>query len=293
MQSLILNPNGSVAGVNRARLYELPFFLCTNPPDNTVLVPALTAFPNLIAFSTSGEGPSILHALSADYQGNAPLTALVKFWLVDGKTRKALCNTALNIGTVFGSGAQPYPMPEPLYSDQLRRLIVEFSDLSGSDNPVRLVGHANRVTEEKLDTTCDEIKKQQDPKQFLKFPFFYTFDDGEVTLGANASTSIPITIDEDTHFLLKQISYVSTGRFSLNILDAIKGESIISAPGSTNYNLPADLILGDPHFPYEFSEPILFQLKQRLIVNLTDLSGQTNNIFITLGGCKLADRLWY
>ena len=86
---------------------------------------------------------------------------------------------------------------------------------------------------------------------------------------------------------------MSTGRFTLDIRDAIKGESLISAPGSTHYNLPADLILGDAHFPYEFSEPVLFQLKQKIIVDLTDISGATNNIFITFGGQKLADKLWW
>ena len=299
MQTLIVNnQDGSIQGVNANKVNEIPFFLCTNVQDvpnaapneldNTLTLNAFQAYPEIVAMTVSGEGPMKLFALAADRTG----AARVKLALAEGDSRRALCNTSLHIDTIFGNGPQPYPLAEELYSDELRRLMVELTDISGATNVIRLVGHCARYLSEKTDPGLIICRERQEHKEFLSIPFWYTADKGQIQLLANQSVQVPVTINDDAHFSLSQLSAVSTGLFSIDIIDAAKGESILSAPQGNHYEIDSRLLFGDNHFPYCFSEPILVQIKQRLVLSITDLSGAANDVDITLHGRAIADRLW-
>ena len=58
--TLIESPrgNGSIIGVNRGRLAEVPYFLLTNPPNNSVAVAASQASPMQV-MTISGEGADL------------------------------------------------------------------------------------------------------------------------------------------------------------------------------------------------------------------------------------------
>ena len=54
--TLIALKDGRIAAVEKRRLYEMPFFLCTDPPNNNVTVPT-SATSAEVAMRVSGEGP--------------------------------------------------------------------------------------------------------------------------------------------------------------------------------------------------------------------------------------------
>lgn len=288
MQTLVVDKKGTVRSANIRKLDEFPFFLVPNRPNNAISLAGYGTGDQTFSMGISGEGPASIYALGL----KSTSSFKVKFLVAEGDRQRYICNTAVHSSTVFGSGQLPYPLPEPLFIDELRQLFLEVSDVSGSANTLYPVAHASRATSEMVDPALTLSRKRQEDKQFLSVPYFYTFDNGAVTLSANQSVEKEITIGPEAHFWLRQLSYASTGRFSLDIIDANKGESIISAPQGVHYNLPADLILGSGNYPWTFSEPIFVMTKQQLVVKLTDLSGASNTVYLTLGGRALADRMW-
>lgn len=288
MQTLVVDKNGSVRAANLRKLDEFPFFLVPNRPNNAIGLAAYGTGDQVYSMAVSGEGPAKVYGLSLA----STSVFKVKLLIAEGDRQRYICNTAIHSGTVFGTGQLPYPFPEELYIDELRQLFLEVSDLSGAANTLYPVAVGSRVTSEIIDPTLAAARKRQNDKQFISVPYFYTFDDGSATLTANQSIEKVITISPESHFWLRQLSYASTGRFSIDIIDANKGESLISAPQGTHYNLPADLILGSNIYPYTFSEPVLVMTKQQILVKITDLSGSANTVYLTLGGRALADRMW-
>lgn len=292
-QTLINSPrnDGSIMAVNRRRLNEMPYFLLTNPPQNQVAVPANQSSPMQICM-VSGKGPAAI--VSLGHQKTAPMR--VFFQIQDGQMQRGLMNGAVHIDTIMGTGAQPYPLAEALYIDELRTLQVVFTDISGAANAVRMSALATRYLDIQPDPNLVRVRRRMDERQYLSVPYWYTLDRattlGGVTVGAGATVQETITVGQDHHFQIFQMSAVSTGLFNINIVDTQRGESLISAPQDTNYAIGSELILGNGNFPFRFHEPRTIQSRQRLLVTLTDRTGAPNLIHLTLHGRALATRMW-
>lgn len=289
MPTLIESPrrDGSIIAVNRRRTREQPYLLQTNPPDNAVTIQANQATPMQIC-AVSGEGPAQIVSFGHEKTGDCRVFLQIQ----DGQTQRGLMNGACHIDTVMGTGRQPYRLPEALYIDELRSLQTSFTDISGALNEVRISALATRYMSQQVDPTMDRIRKRLDEKQYISMPFWYTLDEGPVEVGAGATVQSTITVGQDHHFQIFQLSAVSTGLFNINIVDTQRGESLISAPQDVNYAIGSELIIGNGNFPYRFHEPRLVQTRQRLVVTLTDRTGAPNTIHLTLGGRALAVRLW-
>ncbi len=287
LTTLVNHPNGAVIAINERKLQRLPFFLTTNAPDAAVTLSAYGA-AGPTSMSISGEGTCEVFALGAQKTG----VCRVKLSVQDGLERRALSNGGIHINTIFGDGLTPYPLPEPLYVDELRRITAEFVDLSAASNSVRLFGLSRRNLKMKNDPTLELARQRQNPQQFLSLPYFYTFDAGVASVAGNATSEFVITIGPEHHFLLSQISGTSTGLYNINLINVATGESIVNAPQGGNYGISSDLIVGTAGYPFCLKEPILFQINQKILVRITDRTGSTNTIYLTLGGRAIADRLW-
>jgi len=289
MPTLIESPrrDGSIIAVNRRRLNEMPYFLLTNPPNNSVALLANQASPMQVC-TISGEGPAQIVSLAHEKTG----VCRVFLQIQDGQIQRGLMNGACHIDTIMGTGAQPYPLAEALYIDELRSLQCSFTDISGAGNAVRVMALATRYLTQQADPSLERIRKRMDARQYISMPYWYTLDNGPVVVGAGATVQQTITVGQDHHFQLFQMSAVSTGLFDINIVDTQRGESLISAPQDVNYAIGSELIIGNGNFPFRFHEPRLVQVGQRLVVTLTDRTGAPNTIHLTLGGRALAVRMW-
>lgn len=293
MPTLIESPrkDGSIIAVNKRRVAEQPYFLLTNSPNNSAAILANQSTPMRVC-TVSGEGPAQIVSLAHEKTG----VALVFLQIQDGQNQRGLMNSSVHIDTIMGTGRQPYPLPEALYIDDLRSLQVTFTDISGAGNAVRMMALCSRFQTQQVDPTLARIRKRMAARQYLSTPYWYTLDGGGigggVAVGAGATVQDTVTIGQDHHFQLFQMSAVSTGLFDINIVDIARGESLISAPQDVNYAIGSELILGTANFPFKFHEPRLFQTGQKLLVTLTDRSGAPNTIFLTLGGRMVATRMW-
>jgi hypothetical protein len=76
------------------------------------------------------------------------------------------------------------------------------------------------------------------------------------------------------------------------MINLTTGKSIVDGPGQNNFELAANLWLGDGNYPFVFPEPILFQNDSKILLNLTDLSGVDNVIDLALHGTLIKTRMW-
>lgn len=285
--TILVKPDGSVEGVNQRSRDHIPFFLTTNNPNNPIVVPAALQAGEF-TMMISGEGPAQVAALGVER------TSFCKVLLKqqEGRNIRPLMNGAAHVDTIFGNGFTPYPMPEPLYIDELRRLTVTITDLSGNINSVRPVGVTRRATSTEADPSLALARKRQDMRQFLSIPYWYVLDDGMITLTGTTVFEQVITIAPEHHFMLSQLSKVSTAEFFIDIIDIAKGESLFYAPQGNHYGVSSRMLFGTGNFPYCFLEPRLFQINQKILLRMQNQVAGNNDVFLTMGGSAIADRLW-
>jgi hypothetical protein len=102
-----------------------------------------------------------------------------------------------------------------------------------------------------------------------------------VALGANATGDFQAKIGDDGHFEAFGINAVSTGNFSLEILE-IKTKQTLMNGAITQTNG-----IGNARFPGLFFKPYLIPAMYRLNFRVTDLSGAPNTIWLTMFGRKI------
>lgn len=288
--SLVSLADGRVAAAEKRRLYEFPFFLLTDQPNNDVA--SLTNQTSVeTAMRISGEGPVQLTQMGAVRDATHG-AVLVQLYMRDGASRIQINNVPLHIDTIFGPGGQMYPLPEGLYGDENRALSVTFTDLTGAGTLSRTCFVGAKYTKLQSDPSLMRVKERLEASEFLSTPQFYGINDGKAVLAAFQTLQFTIQIQDAQNFEIHQLSAVSTGDFLLNIVDMAKGESIINAPRNSNYPLPASLFVGTLGYPYRFHEPILTYGGQSLLVTLVDTSGGANTVYLTLGGVALKVRKW-
>lgn len=288
IQTMFSAPDGRVVAVNRKRLAEYPYFLLTNQPNNKVTVAARSP-SQPISMTLGPDGPGQITALSAK---RTDADMRVFLLLTDGRMQRGLMNSACHIDTIFGNGQLPYHLPEALYLPEGRALQAILTDFSGSANDVYLTAITQRYTAEQADISLKAARERMKRREYLTTPYWYTPNAGKIALTANGTATVAIDIASAHHFQLFQMSVVSDGNFSINIVDNSRGESLIQAPQGKNYEIPSFLLFGTANLPFRFHEPRIFSAGQKIILKLTDLSGAANTVWPTFGGRAIATKMW-
>jgi hypothetical protein len=289
--TLLNSPDGKVLGINKKALLKMPFVLIPNAPNVPIAIPAAgPAGP--FAWTVSGEGPAQIVSLQTDVN-----SALIMLKMQEGRNFRELMNGAVNMSTIFGTNRTPYPLCEPLYVDETRRLIANFTGLTAGAVNIRPAAWCSRATSIEADPTLEMARKRQDFRQFLSFPYWYTLDDGMVTLTGTTVFEKVITIGYDHHFMLHQISAAFAGTseafgFNIDIIDVAKNESLFYAPQANHFGASSFTMIGDGNYPYQFISPRLFMTGQRILIRVNNNFAGTNTLYLTLHGQAIADRMW-
>jgi hypothetical protein len=287
INTLIEGLDGAVLGVARNKQFEKPFSLLTNPPYNKVDMVANQP-STVIAMSVAGSGPLEISQLACKRTG----ACLAQLIVEDGQTQRVLMNVQQHIDNIFGDGGRPYFLPETLIIDELRSLNAAFLDISGSANAVWPAAHAARYMQIQDDPRLVMMRRRMEARQYLSLPYFYGFDNTFKTLTGSGTGTEIITIANDHHFEIHTIQCQSTDAFKLNIVDVAAAESIISGPSGVDYQIINDLICGNAQYPFKLHEPRMIFAGQKLVVSMTELSGSSNTIYLTLGGRAIATKMW-
>ena len=287
-ETLVSAPTGEILAVDQRKLFEIPYFLMTNPTQNIVPVPA-NGSVNPISMSVSSEGPAELLAWA--YESTGDFTSVMR--IRDGVDRRTLMNSPIHCRCLFGTNLMPYHLPESLLVDEQRVIDLALYDVSGAVNNVRVAAQAVRYLEILDDPKSERLKTRMRRREYLSFPFWYGLEGpGYAELTAGATGNFPITILDD-HFELHTLSYFGTTSqdIDVQIVDATKGEPLIDAFGGQSYLLNAQLFMFTGDFAYRFHEPRLFMGNSKLVVQLRNNGALTNRIYMALGGRALASRI--
>jgi len=122
----------------------------------------------------------------------------------------------------------------------------------------------------------------------VRVPYVYTLPrsastlpDGVYNVAANATASISISTDKDSHFVAKKITGSATGAALVTIQDAGRDRAWM------NTGVHVRNLLGSGSFPNVLASPRFVQRGSVINITVQDLSGASNNVVINFVGEKL------
>ena len=194
----------------------------------------------------------------------------------------------LPISGAFGTGGsagRPYRWPETLWMDVSHEkrgamVVAVFHNLSSSENVIRFALHGRRwyYVQAPYDVArrMEEIFRGR-PRTM---PYFWTTDERVSMAGSAGPTDFQIRMGDDAWSELHRFSAVSTGVFDILLSEAASGRRLM------NQAIRSDLVFGTGEFPFMLAESSLFEQNMKLIARLTELTDETNTIWLTLAGRK-------
>ena len=281
--------------VNPKKLYVQHFSLTPQPPGDVVTIPGTgTSGPLVFQGPQEGVFEGFQIMLTATAPGSLLLTKM------DHRITRSLISGFIHADSIFGIpimpgagaglGVFPYYLPETLWLRRTETLAIQFQNLSGQNNIVRCVMHGRLYVQQLADSLAansDAIQKAE-ILNLTTAPFFFTTSsqplaDGVAAHGISALATVKTTINiaNDGAFELGKISGSSTGAFTLKIYDPNTGRVL------TNQPIHSDLIVGSSAFPYILPEPLFMKRSGYLNLEITDLSGNVNDIYLTLAGRRI------
>jgi hypothetical protein len=124
-------------------------------------------------------------------------------------------------------------------------------------------------------------------------PYFYAFQNTASNgaagtpngiLGANSTALNQIRISADSAFIAISARGVSDGPYTLFVQQDASDRQL------QNLAVNADTVIGTAERPGPFHKPLLLPANTTISFALADLSGQNNNVWVTLAGFKVYNR---
>jgi len=282
--SVILGPDGRpVMGVavNPVKLFVRGYWLIDpQNPAVTLLAGAQTELRYLI----DSQG----HFDWATLIGNSTGPYTLEFF--DAGTNRRLQNRPVHSTTVVGSGMRPFRLPEPYFfnvGDSQRELVCTIrNNIFGQTNTIRLVPYGRRFYhKEAPPDVAREISRRFSEGQ-RTYSYFLTpretNSDGTVTaVAGNGTATFTFDMDANADTDLQKFMAVSTGAFTYQLRER-----------ATNRTLSNGVIRntegwGNAEFPFLVSDTYLLERDKQLLCEVTDISGNSNSIFLTIAGRRL------
>ncbi len=209
----------------------------------------------------------------------------------DPSTNRFLQNKPVHSSTIVGVAARQFLLPEPYFlnvGDSQRVIQAVLRDLSGAENLVRLnlVGRRIYHKEAPPDVALDLQKHFGQGSR--TYAYFLTpnetRDDGTVVaVSGNGTGRFTFESDASADTEIKKLMASSTGAFTFTIRERDTNRLLMPING----NIHSQNGWGNAEFPYIFPDTYLLERQKQLIVDVTDLSGSTNYIYMTMAARRL------
>lgn len=277
--ALYKTPQGIIGDLGE--IQSVPYFLTPNVPNEVIALtaPGLAAGP--IPMTAPFDGPLILRSLYANITNLA--TTFVDFSIQDGTEERQLQNAPIYLPTIVGTYERPYYLPQFLFIPENGVLNASFGSTAAFTD-LRLCFGAAKLLRRTLDQSGKLALDRIQRRSILSIPYFMTFQNGSLSLGALGSGTGEMQVSNEGTFLLRKISYMSTSTLNFNIRNESTGESLFVAPANQTYEVPIQTVVGQFGTPLDLIEPWLIGPGQKLIVNATDTSNGANTLYLTLSG---------
>ncbi|NRH21520.1 hypothetical protein HOO68_05775 [Candidatus Gracilibacteria bacterium] len=163
----------------------------------------------------------------------------------------------------------PFILTNPMVIRAATTFTASFADFSGSANSIRHAFHGAKLR--KGDAPWAE-KWKATPN------FDYTVS---MVLPANSTGSANLSINIDSHFLVKKLTATRNGPALISIKDNATERQWM------NTSIHIDNLFGNSQFPNSLPAPRFIYRGSVINVTAQDLSGAQNTIFFTFSGEKL------
>lgn len=286
--------------VNPLKKWVRPYTLVTDPGSITIEGGGVSdPVPMVI------DGKGHFEIFDAFYASSQPEGFTVSLFDADSfgpDQRPKLMNREVHVGTIAsgggvtlpisgvfgtaGSAGRPYRWPETFWMDvsHAKRgamIVAVFHNLSASSNTIRFGLHGRRWFFAQGEYDVMERMEEIFRGRPRTMPYFWTTDE-RVSLGGLAGpTDFQIRMGDDGWSELHKLSAVSSGVFTVALRETDSGQQFMSQA------LHSSLVFGSGEFPLILAESTLLEENMKLTAALTDLTGSTNVIWLTLAGRKV------
>ncbi len=198
--------------------------------------------------------------------------------MYDDVHRRLLTGRPCLVDTIFGTGLEPFILPESLFLEKRQSIQCIITDISGQTNAIRLVIGGQRIFSDRIrDKKVDKYLGNRVLRCRYMLPYLCPLDEDPLLTALQANQEFIFTQDMIGHFEVKKITYVSAGAFKFKIYD------------ETGQELTSDWIhntagMGTAAEPYIFYSSLVIRAGGQVRFLLTDLSNGSNQIYITLSG---------
>jgi len=288
---MVRDPRTGKVVVNELKRYVKPYTMVTDQPTITLAANAISdPIPMLI------DNKGHFEVYSAFFTSQRAEGFTVK--LFDAKGRPILMNREVHVGTIASGGGvntgqevftattsagRPFVWPESFFMNSEENgtmIVAQFRNLSSSQNVIRFGLHGLRWYHlHAPDRIAQRIERIYRDK-VRTMPFFYTTEQRIVLTGSGTASEDMRFTDEAWTEWVKSMR-VSTGRFNCRIIEKASRKRFMEI------EVRDTLVFGNGEFPFLMWEPVLFEPNYKLTFELTDLSGSSNTIWITLGCRKI------
>ena len=207
----------------------------------------------------------------------------------DPGTNRLLQNAPIHSSTIVGVAARQFRLPEPYFlnvGDSQRQLKCTLRDLSGNANTVRLNLPGRRIYHKEAPPDVALDLQRIFGQGSRTYAYFLlpkeTQNNGVVTpVSANGTASFTFESDASADTELQKLMVASTGIFSFTLRERDTNRLLMpQAIHSQNG-------WGNAEFPYYFADTYLLERQKQLIMDVTDLSGSENFLYLTIAGRRL------
>lgn len=211
---------------------------------------------------------------------------LLRFF--DPGSQRNLQNQPVHSTTVVGSGQRPFRLPQPYFfnvGNSERVLQCRLTDLTGVSNTVRLAIYGRRFYHHEAPPDVAQEIAKKFGGGWRTYTYFLVPEesvDGQgVSVGALASDTFTLNMDNDAHTELTKLMFSSTGNFLFRLRERDTNRALMTG---FVHNLSG---MGNAEFPFNFADGYLLEANKQLLIEITDISGAPNTIFITAAGRRL------
>jgi len=293
----IKDPETGLVVVNELKKYVKPFWLTTE--DSEVITLAPGEVTDFIPMTVDGKGHfEVFDAFFKSSQAEGFTVELFDPGNL-GRERPILMNREVHVATIASGGGttlpltgslpaasspgRPFRWPQSFFMNVVSgtgTLMARFRNLSASENVIRFVLVGRRwyhlQAPWKIANRMEEIFREQ----ARTFPYFFTTDQ-YVSLTALGSLSPIMRFGDDAYVEWCKGMAVSDGGFTARIVETSTKKRLMEQPVINT------LAFGTGEFPLLNWEDSLFEPNYQLTFELTDLSNDTNVVWLTLGCRKI------
>lgn len=266
---------------------------------NAIISLAASQTGRTVTYTARHDGPIEIYAIQAVVfnQATPPVvqtTHDIRVTFYHAGKRKNLNNRPIHIRTIQGDAGRPYILPETIWLPSMQAINITFDNLDVTAYNIEFILHGVKYypAAAALDVRKEIFEYAE--RRERTYCYFQTTNE-DIALAGNATDQeANYTIPDDTDFEIVKASAVSDGQFRVAHRDAQTDRNYTSAQIHHSmffggYDTAALITTGSGGaFPGRWATSCLVRrgVTNRFVID--EISGQTNNIYITLAGRKIS-----